>query len=431
MSHYADLLIAQGNAAAEAARQRRNVWADVFQNLSQLPAQVQQQQQRKELLNLEKAREQRLTATADLEAQTRLDTLEKMRRAQASEEAEKLQAANASPEDVQQWIKDRTGKLWTPAESAALLQRASQPDGHTRILSFLAPLRQPKPAEPFTLKPGEQRFSGTGGEPIASVPDVSPRPISVAPGGTVLDPKTLQPAFTAPQAPMTPYQSAELVLSRQRLALEQQKAAQTQADKTELTPEGLDAAALMFAKTGQLPALGMGDKTTRKQIINRAAALTPGLDVASAKADYGANTATLTQLEKQRAAIGAFEQTASKNIDIFLETAGKVVDTGSPLANTLLRQASGKLLGSADQATYDTARQVAVNEVAKIITNPNLAGQLSDAARKEVEAFNPANATLKQSVAVMRLLKRDMQNRTGALDDQIGAIRQRIQKGAP
>jgi len=120
MSHYADLLIAQGNAAAEAARQRRNVWADFASNLSQLPAQVQQQQQRKELLNLEKAREQRLTATADLEAQTRLDTLEKMRRAQASEEAEKLQAANASPEDVQQWIKDRTGKLWTRSESAAL-----------------------------------------------------------------------------------------------------------------------------------------------------------------------------------------------------------------------------------------------------------------------------------------------------------------------
>src|SRR5216117_2436555 len=67
MSHYADLLIAQGNAAAEAARQRRNVWADFAQNLSQLPAQIQQQKQRAELLNLEKAREQRLTATAEQE----------------------------------------------------------------------------------------------------------------------------------------------------------------------------------------------------------------------------------------------------------------------------------------------------------------------------------------------------------------------------
>jgi hypothetical protein len=173
----------------------------------------------------------------------------------------------------------------------------------------------------------------------------------------------------------------------------------------------------------------MGDKTTRKAIINRAAQLIPGLDVASAKADYAANTATLTQLEKQRAAIGAFEQTASKNIDIFLGTAGKVVDSGSPLANTYLRLATGKLLGSADQAQYDAARQVAINEIAKITSNPTLAGQLSDTARKEVEAFNPAGATLKQTVAVMRLLKRDMQNRTDALDEQIGAVRARI-KGA-
>jgi hypothetical protein len=212
------------------------------------------------------------------------------------------------------------------------------------------------------------------------------------------------------------------------VGLEKQKAAQAAADVTELTPEGLDAAAMMFAKTGQLPALGMGDKTTRKKIINRAAALTPGLDVASAKADFSANTATLTQLEKQRAAIGAFEQTAIKNIDVFLETAGKVVDTGSPFANTLLRQATGKLLGSPNQAQYHPARQVAINEIAKITSNPNLSGTLSDAARHEVEAFNPANATLKQSVAVMRLLKRDMQNRTDALDEQIGAIRGRIRK---
>jgi hypothetical protein len=250
---------------------------------------------------------------------------------------------------------------------------------------------------------------------------------------TAADIATAQKEFETSKQPtptMTPYQGAELDLSRQRLDIERKKAAQAEADKTDLTPEGLDAAALMFSKTGQLPALGMGDKTTRKAIINRAAALTPGLDIASAKADYGANTATLTQLEKQRGAIGAFEQTATKNIDVFLTTAGKVVDTGSPLANTYVRMATGKLLGSPDQASYDAARQVAINEIAKITSNPTLAGTLSDSARKEVEAFNPAGATLKQTVSVMRLLKRDMQNRTGALDEQIGAIRGRIKLGS-
>lgn len=192
-----------------------------------------------------------------------------------------------------------------------------------------------------------------------------------------------------------------------------------------LNEAGLDAAAKMYAQTGQLPAMGMGGKAAnvRATIINRAAELYPDLNIAANKAEYGATSGTLTQLQKQRAAIGAFEQTAQKNIDLFLTQAGKVVDTGSPLANSLARTVSGRMLGSPDQAAYDAARQVAINEIAKITSNPTLAGQLSDTARKEVEAFNPQSATLKQTVAVMRLLKQDMGNRTKSLDDAIAQQR--------
>ena len=221
-----------------------------------------------------------------------------------------------------------------------------------------------------------------------------------------------------------------ITLEQQRVGLERQRLAQSAGDRTELTSAGLDAAALMFVKTGQLPALGMGDKTTRKDIINRAAVMVPGLDVASAKADFGANTASLQALQKSRDAIGAFEQTAVKNIDLFLQTAGKVVDTGSPLANSIARVVSGKMLGSPDQAAYEAARQVAINEVAKITSNPTLSGQLSDSARKEVESFNPQNATLRQTVAVMRTLKQDMGNRASSMDDQIAAIQTRIAKAS-
>ena len=78
------------------------------------------------------------------------------------------------------------------------------------------------------------------------------------------------------------------------------------------------------------------------------------------------------------------------------------------------------------QAQYDAARQVALSEIAKITSNPNLSGALSDSARHEVAAFNPDTATLKQTVAVMTLLKRDMDNRKSSLDDQLKDIRQRI-----
>lgn len=196
----------------------------------------------------------------------------------------------------------------------------------------------------------------------------------------------------------------------------------------DLTPEALTLTAHQYAMTGQLPPMGMGKQgaAVRTKIINEAAKAYAGLDLPTQVAAYNANKESLKKLQGQRDAIGAFENTAAKNIDTFLATAGKVVDTGSPLANTLVRQVSGKLLGSPDQAAFDAARQVAINEIAKIVSNPNLSGTLSDSARHEVEAFNPQNATLAQSVAVMRLLKQDMQNRTGSLDEQIKDVQGRI-----
>lgn len=207
--------------------------------------------------------------------------------------------------------------------------------------------------------------------------------------------------------------------------------AQAAGDVTDLTPAGLDAAALNYAKTGTLPPLGMGDKTTRKKIINRAAEMMPGLDVASAKADFEANKGSLTGLQKQRDAIGAFESTALKNLDVFLEAAKKIPDTGSPLFNRPLRSLNEKLFGDADLAAYNTARRTVIPEFAKILANPGLSGQLSDSARKEVEDVVSGNATLKQTIAAVTVLKRDTENRRTSYDDQIAGIKQRISKAEP
>jgi hypothetical protein len=211
-------------------------------------------------------------------------------------------------------------------------------------------------------------------------------------------------------------------------------AGQQAADITKLTPAGIDMAALNYRKTGLMPPLGMGDRTTRQQILNRAAQLTPddikrieagGSDVAGNKADYKADSASLTKLQGQADAINAFENTARKNIDLFLDSAKRVTDTGIPLLNTPARWVMGAG-GSADVAKYNAARQVAVSEIAKIVQNPNLTGQLSDSARHEIEVFNPANATLKQTIAVMNLLKQDMANRKTSIDQQLKDTRGRI-----
>lgn len=201
-------------------------------------------------------------------------------------------------------------------------------------------------------------------------------------------------------------------------------------DTTDLTPAGLDAAALNYAKTGILPPLGMGDKTTRKKIINRAAEMMPALDVASAKADFGANTDALKALVKQREALGAFESTALKNLDVFIEAAKKIPDTGSPFLNKPLRALTEAGLGGADLTAYNTARRTVIPEFAKILANPGLSGQLSDSARHEIEAVVSGAATLKQTIAAANILKQDTANRRTSYDDQIAGIQARLKKGS-
>jgi hypothetical protein len=195
-----------------------------------------------------------------------------------------------------------------------------------------------------------------------------------------------------------------------------------------LTPEALDMAAEMYRHTGTMPSLGMRNQYAMRQIFNRAAELGP-LDIASEQAAYAANKSSLTGLVKNRDAVSAFENTAGKNLDLLLTQAKGVVDSGSPWINQPLRSVSAKALGNADVPAYNAARQVAVNEIAKVTSNPGLTGQLSDTARKEVESFNPENATLAQTYNVAKVLRQDMANRHTAYNEQISDITRRIGVG--
>lgn len=195
-----------------------------------------------------------------------------------------------------------------------------------------------------------------------------------------------------------------------------------------LSPEGLNLTAHQYAMTGQLPPMGMGKQgaAVRTAIINKAADIYKGLDLPTQVAAYKANQQSLTKLQGQRDAMGAFEQTALKNLDQFLDTAGKVVDTGSPLVNKPLRSLSGALMGSPEMTAYNVARRTVIPEFAKILANPGLSGQLSDSARKEIEQVVSGDATLKQTLSAAKILKTDAANRRTSYDSQIKEIQDRI-----
>lgn len=203
-----------------------------------------------------------------------------------------------------------------------------------------------------------------------------------------------------------------------------------------LSPEAVQMFGQAAAQGLPLPSLGMGaaGAQARQQILNAAPQYAGGGTLAANRATTQANTASLGQMQKMRDSVAAFENTANANLDIFLKQAKPIIDSGSPIINQPLRSINRNLLGGADLAAYDAARQVALTEIAKVVNNPNLAGQLSDAGRKEVTSLVPENATLGQIYRVVGVLRQDMANRRQFLDQQLGEIKGRMggaQQAAP
>lgn len=194
-----------------------------------------------------------------------------------------------------------------------------------------------------------------------------------------------------------------------------------------MSPEAFDQAAEKYYQTGNLPPVGRGaaGPALQKAIMNRTGELHSGASLAEGSAEYKANADSLKKLQGNLDSVSAFESTALKNLQLFRTQAQKVIDTGIPLLNAPLRSAA-KMLGSQDQAGFETSLQVANNEIAKVTSSPGLSGVLSDSARKEVENYNPKNATIGQAMHVADILEQDMANRHKSYQDQINDIKGRM-----
>jgi hypothetical protein len=195
-----------------------------------------------------------------------------------------------------------------------------------------------------------------------------------------------------------------------------------------ISPEGMQLLGNQYLTTGALPTIPRGPGgQVAANVINQTAKVTGGaFDPGATKAEYQADSASLASLQKQRDAVVTFEKTAKANLDQFVSLAGKLPDTGLPWLNTPLRMLNEKLVGNEWAPAVNAARQIAVNEIAKVTSNPTLSGALSDSARHEVAEYNPANATLQQTLRVAQVLRQDMANRHKFFDEGIAEIKGRI-----
>lgn len=203
-----------------------------------------------------------------------------------------------------------------------------------------------------------------------------------------------------------------------------------------LTPEARDMLARQAATTGVIPRLGSGmvAGALGASIANRAAELQqPEGGLAGSAASYKANTTSLAALQKQADFVNSFERTGLANLELFLNQAHKVVDTGSPLFNAPARSFAQRVAGDPNMTGFITARQVAVQEIAKILSGNMGNMALSDSARKEASDLLTPDASLAQIERAANVLRTDLANRKAGFAAQLGEIRSRLgtQPGQP
>lgn len=204
---------------------------------------------------------------------------------------------------------------------------------------------------------------------------------------------------------------------------------------TRMTPNGLFQAAMTKIATGQYPQTGRGSdpasQATRAAVNAKVGAIAAasGMDEPALRAFYKANNASLTANVKMQDAVQGFMATADKNADLLQKTLDKIPDIGVPLFNKPLRLFATSVSGDPNMSQFATYLQSVQNEYGRIIAQPNLAGQLTDSARKEAEALLDPKATVPQIIASVQALKNEGDNRLISVGEQIQRIQKRMQGG--
>lgn len=203
-----------------------------------------------------------------------------------------------------------------------------------------------------------------------------------------------------------------------------------------ISPAALDNLVRRYIQTGELPpGNGPAALALRSHVMNRAAEMskesggTGQIDLAANRASYKADSHSLETMQKQADTLDSFEKTALANLDIFLDKARKVVDPGSPLFNAPARAFAEKVAGDPRMSEFTTSRQVAVQELSKLLSGAQ-GGVVSDSARHEASSLISPDASLAQIEAAAKILKQDAANRKASVHGSLAEIRARMNGGA-
>ena len=201
-----------------------------------------------------------------------------------------------------------------------------------------------------------------------------------------------------------------------------------------LSKDALDMAADRFLTDGTLPTVS---RPNRDAIVDRAAALAKEKGINPDRVSQlanKANTSALTQLTKQETAVGAFEKTFVKNVDIVDRLSKKTDNTGVPLLQKWINVGKKASSGDPNLAALAVAIKAVQNEYGKIVSGSmgNTAVAVSEIKRME-ELLNAAQ-TPQDVQAVLNTMRQETQNRMLGFKEQkaelTGAMRGSVNKPA-
>lgn len=209
-------------------------------------------------------------------------------------------------------------------------------------------------------------------------------------------------------------------------------AAQQQAASA-VTPETIKQLAERYRVDGTLPSFGWGASgaIVRAKILNEAsnqaaAEGSTGEQERIRQVGLGTIKQAMGQLEKNRANITAFENTAVRNADLVLQESEKVDRLGSPAIDRWIQAGKKNIAGDPQVARLDLAMRTFINEYARVTTSVTGGGVTSDTARKEIESLLASKMTKPQVREVIDLAKQEMRNRLSSYDDQVKVLRDRM-----
>lgn len=204
----------------------------------------------------------------------------------------------------------------------------------------------------------------------------------------------------------------------------------------ELSADAIDIAAERYLHDGTLPPMGMGRQGTagRTKILGRAAELAKAAGISGEDLRVGqvankANAGALLQLTKQEQAVGNFEKTAVRNLDIALEQSNKVNRTGIPVLNRWIMAGQKELLGDPEVSAFHVANETFVSEYAKIMSGSMGNTVVSDSLRKEVHSMLATKNTKEQYKAATDIMRREMKNRIEGFKEQKAELRGEMKRG--